>query len=78
MTVTLHELGSPYADAGDRYVVSLIVSDGDHEATSPANAVAHRLNLTRDCDADGTDWDVFDRQTPPLHRILQHDADDEI
>ena len=72
---TLHELGSTYADSGDRYIVSLIVSHGDHEATSPADAVAHTLNLTRDCDADGTHWYVFDRQTRPLHRVLPRDVE---
>ena len=73
---TLSELGNTYAESGNRYIVSLIVGYDDHEATSPAAAVAHTLNLTRDADADGTHWYVYDRQTHTLHLITQRQAED--
>lgn len=73
---TLSELGNTYAESGNRYIVSLIVGYDDHEATSPAAAVAHTLKLTRDADADGTHWYVYDRHTRSLHLVTQRQAED--
>ena len=72
---TLSELGNTYADANNRYIVSLIVGYDDHEAASPIDAAAHALALTQDDDAADTHWYFFDRQTSLLHLIEQLEAE---
>ncbi len=72
---TLDELGNTYVDPDSRYVVSLIVGYGDHDANSPEQAVAAALDLTRDDDSFSTHWYVYDRLTKTLHLIEQGDAE---
>lgn len=76
--VERHELDpEPYCLAGERFVVSLIVSYDDADAHDPQEACANALDLTRDLGSDGTVWRVFDRQTRQMHRIEQADFDPE-
>lgn len=75
MAFSLHELGNTYADAQDRYVVSLIITYADADAASPEEAVAHALDLTRDDNSYDTHWYVFDRHTQTLHLIEQGAAE---
>jgi hypothetical protein len=72
---TLDELGNTYAESGDRYVVSFIVSYGETDIASPEEAVARALDLTRDHDSRNTHWYVYDRKTRTLHWIKQGEAE---
>ena len=60
---TLDELGNTYVDSDSRYVVSLIVGYTDNDASSPENAVASAIDLTRDENSYSTHWWVYDRET---------------
>ena len=71
----LAELGSTYADADDRFVVSLIVGYGEKDDVStPQQAVGAALGLTTDDDSPDTQWYCFDRKTGILRMIEQREA----
>lgn len=71
----LCELGNTYVDGDDRYIVSLLVGYTDSEVRSPEEAAHYALELTRDEDASGTHWYVYDRQTHTLHQLPQRDIE---
>jgi hypothetical protein len=74
----LEELGNTYVGPDDRFVVSFIVGIRDSVATTPEEAAAQALDLTRDDGAYGTHFYVFDRQTHTLHLLEQHEFDEEM
>ena len=63
------EIGNTYLCDADRFVVSLVVGyeagDGVSGPRTPAEAVLHALNLTRDQEdgSFGTHWYCIDRKT---------------
>ncbi len=74
----LEELGNTYVGPEDRFVVSFIVGIRAAVATTPEEAAAQALDLTRDEGAYGTHFYVFDRKTRTLHQLEQHEFDEEI
>lgn len=87
--VTLDELDSIYADADDRFIVSLIVGyteedlaageyDNNDGTITPQEAAKWALELTRDEGATGTHWFVFDRKTGRMHTLEQSEFDPEM
>ena len=73
---TLQDLGNTYVESDERFVVSLVVSyDPRDGITSPEDAVAAALALTRDIDSGGTQWYVKDRKNNILHLIEQRSVE---
>jgi hypothetical protein len=68
----VRELGNTYVGEKDRFVVSLVVGYEESEGVStPEEALASALDLTRDGGSWDTHWYVFDRQTGTLHLFEQ-------
>lgn len=67
-----------YYEPEARYVVSLIVSYGPEPdgVRSPKGAAAAALRLTRDEDASGTHWQVYDRDTGLMYVFEQDEFAD--
>ena len=76
------EVASIYASQGERYVVSLVATYPDQDecedagVSTPHEAVAYALDLTRDLGSMSTQWCVFDRKTGRHHFIEQGDIPD--
>jgi hypothetical protein len=76
---TRDEVKSIYANASDRFIVSLVVGyDDDPIVKDAKDAAAHALSLLRDGECGGTIWHVFDRKTGEMHVFKQEEFDDEV
>jgi hypothetical protein len=72
-----HEVGSIYATARDRFVVSLVVGFGawPRAAKTPLEALRDALVFA---DCKETVWFVYDRETGSLYALARKDAAEEV
>lgn len=68
------EIFATYADDGERYLVALVVSYDDRDASSPEHAIELAVDLITGAGSADTLWSVLDRQTGVRHVIEQGDA----
>lgn len=80
---TLAEVDSIYVDVDERFVVSLVVGYGKPDngqprdgVSTPEEAAAAALDLTRDEGSGDTVWFVHDRTTGRTHQFEQEDFEE--